>query len=868
MNYFSKEDAINVLSETLNITFSNEQTEVMQADLKRPMLVDAIAGSGKTTTFMIRTLYLIITGQLKPRQILGITFSKKSQLDMKEKYINMVKKLLTNEKILNNKNILIELQSSKPVFSTFHALFFGLLRVCNFHGKLELLVDKEKLNRLINKQVDNKSDPGSKIAIIKSIFDLKEKLTNLNYCTNGLDISIDKNSYSEPESYEDFSDKLDAILEKETNLSVSNGRKLNYYKVIYVYNKYKDDKHFIDFNDMKSLLLKDINNNNMLNAYRAKMMNCKLVVLDEFQDIDNIQWKIITSLLSKSGLNSLTAIGDDDQSIYSFRGSNPTYILNYNKYMKTKTHLNSQIKTLSTNYRTGGSILQSVVPMIEKNTLRLAKSINAFSKNKQSGSIYVSNDIDEYVDSIIRDVKNPNLSYADVAVVNRYNDSKKLLSDRLADKGLFINLKRSLVLQNDPVYSSFMNVIRCFFFDDATKFVEVARYIGFGKYEHFVKNIFEKTPNFETDTQYLFEKLRMEIAQNHDDKLISFTNKAENFYQKIHSIRESFDKVNDKDAKIKLIGNLVDAVDETTENYFDYMTSNRFVSLDSINRINEYIQKAMIDYWKNEEDIYMSLKQDHDKLLIMNDSNLIKKKNNENNIKEDITFLSVHQSKGLEFKNVYLYDSNSKEISFSLFKISYFFNLTDSLKLFKQTIINLPKKEIKELERVYIDNKLKFSAYDDLAKEVDINRFKYQAFNPRYDPEKNSFGSRISFLQKVVEFLQYGDSSSHIFKQFNKFIVILYNQTMNELKQIEEERRLLYVAITRAKENLFLDLPVDPIPILLELNLHGSKLISQNNETIMSNLLLEKWKNQVKISNKELEEKVKILEPILVQTKK
>src|SRR5699024_4443793 len=115
-------------------------------------------------------------------------------------------------------------------------------------------------------------------------------------------------------------------------------------EVVTYYQELKIQNGLVDFNDMKMLLLKSMKDKKYLKQYQDVMKQFKLVIIDEFQDIDNLQWKIISKLLSTETVDRLVVIGDDDQSVYSFRGSNPKYIMNYHELMPTAQTLN-----LSTN---------------------------------------------------------------------------------------------------------------------------------------------------------------------------------------------------------------------------------------------------------------------------------------------------------------------------------------------------------------------------------------------------------------------------------------------------------------------------------------------------------------------------------------
>ncbi|TPR49234.1 hypothetical protein DY037_05490 [Apilactobacillus micheneri] len=882
MNFLTETEAIKALSSSLKLKLSNEQLDIIQEDLKHPLLINAIAGSGKTTTFMLRILYLILTGQLRSNEILGITFSKKSQLDMRTKYVNMTKKLKEND-VINNHVEIKKQFNVKPTFSTFHALFYGLLRKIGIHGNLQLIPHGSNVFLKMYKQIDDKNDQGTSQDIFNNIFQYRESLINNNYSNNGLDLITNMNDIHSKKQATDFDDfvSLQANLAyKEPNLTLGKERIKNYYKVVNIYNEYKRKHGYIDFNDMKTILLNDLNNYENLKKYKYIMSKVKYTVLDEFQDIDTTQWEILTKILSKNVLRCLTVIGDDDQSIYSFRGSNPNYILNYKINMQKLIHKTSSVKTLSTNYRTGGNILKITVPMIEKNKQRMNKHIYPFKDNSDHGKVFISDNINAYTKHIIHDINDNRLQKNDVVVLTRYNDSRMILSDALANYGYYTNFKNAkLILQNNRYFDAIVGCLQTFVLQDAAPMKRLSRYIGFTAYQELIKKLIDLKPEILNSTDYFLTKINDYLLPKQEEKLQKINKKTIDVYKNVQKILKKLKSINGKievennvnqnvvsnklisliEQRKNIIYSIIDECKDVIDPYFSYMKKNNFISISTMNSIDDYLTNSIINYWKSVEDIKYFVDNNNDKKQIMNDSKMINTINKNNNINMKISFLSIHQSKGLEFKHVYLYDSNNKEVGANYIHLAKHFTPKMSLHDFTKSIIKMSENEVIKIENIYVKDKISFSAYSDLANKIDLTNFKYQAFQPRLKETdlifNNVSNKHVSFIQKLARYLYYqtndtGNNNDNIYK---RYFELLYRQTLKVINKIEEERRLLYVAITRSKDNLYLDLPKNSIPILLELNLQKAQLLTTNDNFKIGKFLLEKWQNNMyKSTSKEL----------------
>lgn len=287
--------------------------------LKGPAFVLAVPGAGKTSILILRTHNLINMG-IDPKKILTITFSKKSQIDMEKKYIE-----LFNDK--------------RAKFSTIHSFCFRILR---YNSKL----NSKPLKILEGQKI-------SKSTILKNIYyefnktgvneeNLEKLLSNISYI---------KNLLLNPHDF----------AKENKNLCK------NFLNIYLAYEKYKSDKGLIDFDDMLTktyeLLLKD------KKILKKVQDSFSYIQIDEGQDTSLVQYKII-DLVGKPH-NNIFLVADDDQSIYGFRGAK------ISELFKFKDKNNPQVFMLEENYRSTKNIINASSSFIAKNKKRFDKKIIA-----------------------------------------------------------------------------------------------------------------------------------------------------------------------------------------------------------------------------------------------------------------------------------------------------------------------------------------------------------------------------------------------------------------------------------------------------------------------------------------------------------
>ena len=281
------------------------------------MLVLAGPGSGKTFVITHRIQYLIQVYGVSPAAILVITFTKAAATEMRNRFIALMG------------------QTAAAVsFGTFHAVFFQILRQHFHYGREAILTEKEKKGILTDIIRRGKLE-------IESSGELLEQILS--------EISLVKNRQCTPDVYEAKSIAPELFRQ--------------------LYSEYQEIaawKHKLDFDDMQLMCLKLLQEQPAL--LRQWRQTFSYILIDEFQDISPIQFQIMQLLAQPQ--NNLFAVGDDDQSIYGFRGSDPGLMLSFRQ-----TYPEAGRILLSTNYRSGSKIVAAAQEVIGQNRQRYEKAI-------------------------------------------------------------------------------------------------------------------------------------------------------------------------------------------------------------------------------------------------------------------------------------------------------------------------------------------------------------------------------------------------------------------------------------------------------------------------------------------------------------
>lgn len=346
--------------------FNNSQLKAVKHKTG-PMLVIAGPGSGKTTVLTARIRNLIEEYSVNPANILVITFTKAAANEMKSRFNNMMGR------------------STNVTFGTFHAVFFMILRAA-YNYSVDSIIKEDVRQNIIKQAIErSRLEPD----------DLNEMVSNITGEISRVKTeTIDINAYysaSCPE--EEFRD------------------------IYKYYVKTLKKMGLIDFDDMLLYCHELLTTRrDILAKWQQKY---QYILIDEFQDINKIQYDII-KLLAKPQDN-LFIVGDDDQSIYGFRGSKPEIMLNFDKdYPDTDKVI------LDTNYRSTGNIVSAAGKVIAHNKVRFAKNINTVNDPGDKVDIIEFNTQAEEYEKIIDNIRKESAldgNYSDNAVLFRTNST-------------------------------------------------------------------------------------------------------------------------------------------------------------------------------------------------------------------------------------------------------------------------------------------------------------------------------------------------------------------------------------------------------------------------------------------------------------
>lgn len=357
-----------------------------------PSLIIAGAGSGKTRVLTHKIAYLLEQG-LPPYYILALTFTNKASREMKERIAELVG----------------EKKARQLWMGTFHSIFSRILRN-----------EAEKIGFTSNFTIFDSSDSANLIRLIIREMELDDKI----YKSNGVQnqISRAKNGLITPKMY-------------------ANNREIAEYDRISkrpmlaeIYQKYQSrlrTSNSMDFDDLlmyTNILLRD--NPDVLENYRNRF---QYILVDEYQDTNYAQHLIVKQL--GEAHNRVCVVGDDAQSIYSFRGANIDNILNFKN-----TFPNTQTFKLEQNYRSTQNIVNAANSLIKKNKEQIFK--NVFSENEEGDKIEVINAFSDFEEALIvanqisRLRNESHMSYSDIAILYRTNAQSRAFEESLRKKNI------------------------------------------------------------------------------------------------------------------------------------------------------------------------------------------------------------------------------------------------------------------------------------------------------------------------------------------------------------------------------------------------------------------------------------------------
>lgn len=565
------------MEEFLN-TKLNEIQKLAVLSNSKYILVTAGAGSGKTRVLTERILNLISCKYIEPENILAITFTNKASNVMKERL---------QEKGLNVRNLWI---------STFHSSCVRILRenarFLDGYNSNFTIYDETDKNKLI-----------SQILKDNNIEDDKYK-KNLSY-----HISRFKNKNRTLEEYLN-----DNFYEKDIEEIIN---------FISIYEQEMKKNNAFDFDDLLQKTLKLlINNPSVLNYYQTKF---KHILVDEFQDTNEIQYDLIKLLAGKNA--NIFVVGDEDQCIYSWRGANYKNIFNF-----TKEYENVEIIKLVQNYRSTKNIIKCANNIISKNVQRIDKKLwteNDDGVNVEYKKCYNETEEADFVANKIYLLKNNlGINYNDIAILVRLNSLTRNIEEKLLNYGINYKIYGGMKFYDRLEIKNFLSYLKVLNNSkDDISFSRIAnwpkRSIGDATIEN-LKNLDKSNTMLENLLN--LEKYNLKGAT----------------YNKLSDLKNLFVDLLSKKEELNLLDlvnylskrlNLKEFLDKDEED------KNRMLNI-------EQLILSIEEYSKNNENATLS---DY-----LQSVTLVSDIDSYNENEDSVTIATVHASKGLEFKCVFI----------------------------------------------------------------------------------------------------------------------------------------------------------------------------------------------------------------------
>lgn len=419
----------------------NEVQQQAVLHTEGPMLLLATPGSGKTTTLIMKIGFLIEACHIPATRIKALTFSRAAATHMQERFQRFFPTLPTAS------------------FSTIHSLAYEIVR--------DYLYGQRKAYTLIEGRIDESNRSNNNI---KNNNNDNKEIKEYNNSPNKLMIlrqlyfEMTEENLTE-DQMEELTTFISYVKNKMLPMSQWATVKCNVshaFEVMKAYEHYKQEQHptmLLDYDDMLVLAYKALDENPMLlHKYQARY---DYVLTDESQDTSLLQYAIIEQLVKEH--HNLCVVGDDDQSIYSWRGAEPSYLLQFKKKFP-----DCKVLFMEQNYRSTSTIVQAANVFIKRNKERYDKSM--FTHNEAGEQIVLKTCQDAYhqLNYLIEEIQqySANGDYAKVAVLYRNHNSSILLMNQFERAGIpFYAKDGDFKFFSHWVVSDILNLMRMTFTD-------------------------------------------------------------------------------------------------------------------------------------------------------------------------------------------------------------------------------------------------------------------------------------------------------------------------------------------------------------------------------------------------------------------
>lgn len=537
--------------------------------IEGPLLVFAGAGSGKTKTLTYRVAYLIEELKINSTNILAVTFTNKAAEEMKERIKNLL-----------NKNI------NFMWIGTFHSMCARILReeIDQLgYSKNFTILDENDSIRIIDEAIRNLNLP-------KSYFSSQEIYNKISFIKSR-GFFVDE--YTPRDKYEDV---------------IKN--------IFFKYEEIKKRGNLLDFDDLINFVTKILNENDLLARYYSEKF--KFILVDEYQDINPAQHKLLKALTKYN--KNIFVVGDDDQSIYRFRGSSSELMLSFKDDFEKV-----EIVYLSENYRSTETIVNASKYLIKNNKTREEKPLNAIKRGGDNVKLYVAiNEIDEarFVIKKILELKEFGLNFSQFAILYRTNAQSRTFEEQAIIFNIPYRLVGGIKFYQRKEIKDILSYLRIIL--NEKDFLSLERVFNFPKI-----GIGEKT----------FDKIKLHLEKENSladclKKILKVINNKK-IKESITKFIDNYNKwKNLKDDIFELINEII-----SDTHFLDNLEEDKKENIyEFFNIIKEFIDRTQST--KLEDFLsYISLISDVDTMDTTQDK---------------VTLMTVHSAKGLEFNTVFI----------------------------------------------------------------------------------------------------------------------------------------------------------------------------------------------------------------------
>lgn len=595
------------MSDILN-TLNPTQKEAV-IDKFGPSLIIAGAGSGKTRVLTNKIAYLLETGE-KPYRILALTFTNKAAREMSHRISEMIDRK----------------KSSQLWMGTFHSIFSKILRV-----------EAEKIGFTSSFSIYDTEDSKSLIAsIVKEM-----QLDSQTYKTNEMlsQISMAKNNLITPAAYATNGEYTE----------IDRFKKRPFFSEIYnrYFNKCKNS-NVLDFDDLllyTNILFRD--NLDILRKYQEKF---DFILVDEYQDTNFAQYLIVKKLSALK--KNISVVGDDSQSIYSFRGAKIENILNFKSDFPEY-----KLYKLEQNYRSTKNIVNAANSLIENNKGRIPKVV--WSENENGDKIKILKcytDAEEsyaIADEITRIYYDKKVSYSSFAILYRTNSQSRIFEEVFLKKNIPYKIFGSISFYQRKEIKDILAYLRLI--SNSKDDESLKRIINFphrGIGETSIGKISQLSSDLNCS---LFEalsvcgKYNLNIRGKTLDSINYFVSLITEFEQKI-DIQNAYDLTEDLFKRSGIFNEI--------------FNTNNHENIERAGNV-EQLLSSMQSFCNEENEEFPSIVKFLESVSLLTDADT-----NDKDSVDRVTLMTVHSSKGLEYEYVFIVGAEEDLFPFYLSKDS------------------------------------------------------------------------------------------------------------------------------------------------------------------------------------------------------